>query len=169
MRPSYGSTDARSTQETFHEQSGHTTTECRELKKALHELVDKEQIDRFLKRGPRFLRQEQERAPLPPRDEECSAKVVATIAGGYVEDITRAAWKAQLRSTRQVLTVEQGSYIMASTMVFRGKDAPHFASPHKDSLVVEMKIVSEIVRRILVDTRNSVDIITWDCLKKLAH
>jgi len=25
----------------FHEQSGHTTTECQELKKALHELVDK--------------------------------------------------------------------------------------------------------------------------------
>ncbi|KAJ8453378.1 hypothetical protein Cgig2_008262 [Carnegiea gigantea] len=29
-----------------------TTTECRELKKALHELADKGQIDRFLKRGP---------------------------------------------------------------------------------------------------------------------
>jgi len=29
----------------FHEWSGHTTTECRELKKALHELVDKGQID----------------------------------------------------------------------------------------------------------------------------
>ncbi|KAJ8441769.1 hypothetical protein Cgig2_009015 [Carnegiea gigantea] len=37
----------------FHEQSGHTTTECRELKKALHELADKGQIDRFLKKGPR--------------------------------------------------------------------------------------------------------------------
>jgi len=29
----------------FHEQSGHTTTECRELKKALHELADKGQMD----------------------------------------------------------------------------------------------------------------------------
>ncbi|KAJ8443343.1 hypothetical protein Cgig2_015824 [Carnegiea gigantea] len=42
----------------FHEQSGHTTTECQELKKALYELADKGQIDRFLKRGPRFLRRE---------------------------------------------------------------------------------------------------------------
>ncbi|KAJ8437644.1 hypothetical protein Cgig2_018434 [Carnegiea gigantea] len=73
----------------FHEQSGHTTIECRELKKALHELADKGQIDRFLKRGPRFLRQEQEPAPPPPQDEECSTKVVATVAGGYAEGITR--------------------------------------------------------------------------------
>ncbi|KAJ8434115.1 hypothetical protein Cgig2_024233 [Carnegiea gigantea] len=34
---------------------GYITNECRELKKALHELPDKGQIDRFLKRGPRFL------------------------------------------------------------------------------------------------------------------
>ncbi|KAJ8430453.1 hypothetical protein Cgig2_030109 [Carnegiea gigantea] len=40
----------------FHEQSGHTTTKCRELKKSLHELASKGQIDRFLKRRPRFLR-----------------------------------------------------------------------------------------------------------------
>ncbi|KAJ8424904.1 hypothetical protein Cgig2_007629 [Carnegiea gigantea] len=39
----------------FHEQSGHTTTECRELKKALYELANKGQIYRFLKRGPRLL------------------------------------------------------------------------------------------------------------------
>jgi len=39
----------------FHEQSGHTTTECRELKKVLHELADKGQINRFLKKGPQVL------------------------------------------------------------------------------------------------------------------
>ncbi|KAJ8436122.1 hypothetical protein Cgig2_001149 [Carnegiea gigantea] len=67
----------------FYEQSGHTTTECRELKNALHELADKGQIDWFLKRWPRFLQQEQTPASPPPRDEECSTDVVATIAGGY--------------------------------------------------------------------------------------
>ncbi|KAJ8422884.1 hypothetical protein Cgig2_027367 [Carnegiea gigantea] len=39
--------------------------------------------------GPRFLRQEQTPAPPSPRDEECSTEVVATIAGVYVEEITR--------------------------------------------------------------------------------
>ncbi|KAJ8420466.1 hypothetical protein Cgig2_010852 [Carnegiea gigantea] len=96
-------------------------------------------------------------------------KVVATIAGGYATDITWAAWKAQLRSTRQVLTVEQGSCITAPTMMFGGKDAPRFASPYNGPLVVEMKIGSAIVRQILIFTGSSVDIITWDYLKKLAH
>ncbi|KAJ8428104.1 hypothetical protein Cgig2_025446 [Carnegiea gigantea] len=46
----------------FHEQCRHTTTECQELKKALHKLVAKGQIDRFLKRGSQFLRREQKPA-----------------------------------------------------------------------------------------------------------
>ncbi|KAJ8420014.1 hypothetical protein Cgig2_016914 [Carnegiea gigantea] len=130
----------------FYEQRGHTTIECRELKKVLHELADKGQIDRFLKKGPRFLRQEQEPAPPPPWDKERSTEVVATITGGYVEEITRSAWKAQLRSVQQVLTVEQGSCLTAPAMVFGGKGAPPFASPHNDPVVVEMKIASASVR-----------------------
>ncbi|KAJ8420669.1 LOW QUALITY PROTEIN: hypothetical protein Cgig2_025353 [Carnegiea gigantea] len=98
-------------------------------------------------------------APPPPRDEECSTEVVATIA----------AWKAQLRSAQQVHIVEQGPCLTAPTMVFGGKDAPRFASPQNDPLVVEMKIASAIVRRIRVDTGSFVDIITWDCLKRVAH
>ncbi|KAJ8426852.1 LOW QUALITY PROTEIN: hypothetical protein Cgig2_006527 [Carnegiea gigantea] len=84
----------------FHEQNGHTTVECRELRKALHELADKGQIDRFLKRGLRFLRKECEPTQSEPRDEECSTKIVATIAGGYAEGITWSTWKARLRGTQ---------------------------------------------------------------------
>ncbi|KAJ8443570.1 hypothetical protein Cgig2_020657 [Carnegiea gigantea] len=40
----------------FHEQNGHTTTECRELRKGLHELANKGKTDRFLKGRPRTLR-----------------------------------------------------------------------------------------------------------------
>ncbi|KAJ8427200.1 hypothetical protein Cgig2_011776 [Carnegiea gigantea] len=50
----------------FHKQKGHTTAECRELRKALHELADEGKIDRFLKRGSRFLRKEREPAYLKP-------------------------------------------------------------------------------------------------------
>ncbi|KAJ8429240.1 hypothetical protein Cgig2_026276 [Carnegiea gigantea] len=129
----------------------------------------KGQIDRFLKRGPRSLWQERAPAPPPPRDKECSTEIVTAIVGGYTEEITLMAWKAQLGSVQQILAVDQGRCIAAPTMVFRGEDAPRFASPHNDPLVVEMKITSAIVRQILVDTGSFVDIITWDCLKRLSH
>ncbi|KAJ8431089.1 hypothetical protein Cgig2_016074 [Carnegiea gigantea] len=46
---------------------------------------------------------------------------------------------------------------------------PTLYLPHNGPLVVEMKVASAIIRRILIDTRRLVDIITWDCLKKLKH
>ncbi|KAJ8445652.1 hypothetical protein Cgig2_009053 [Carnegiea gigantea] len=55
-----------------------------------------------LRRGKLQSGQLQQTPALPlPRDEECSTEVVAIIAGGYVEKITRTAWKAQLRSAQQ--------------------------------------------------------------------
>ncbi|KAJ8446299.1 LOW QUALITY PROTEIN: hypothetical protein Cgig2_005830 [Carnegiea gigantea] len=54
----------------------------KELKKALYELKDQGQIDRFLKRGPRSLWKERDPAREEPREEECSTEIVATITGG---------------------------------------------------------------------------------------
>ena len=59
--------------------------------------------------------------------------------------------------------------MMVLTMVFGGKEALRFASLHNDPLVVEMKIASAIVWRILIDMGSSVSIITWDCLQKLMY
>ncbi|KAJ8436125.1 hypothetical protein Cgig2_001152 [Carnegiea gigantea] len=88
---------------TFHEQNGHKTAECRELRKALYELAKKGQIDRFLKRGPRFLQKDRELTQPEQRDKECSTEIVATIAGGYAEGITPSAWKAQLQGASKSL------------------------------------------------------------------
>ncbi|KAJ8433991.1 LOW QUALITY PROTEIN: hypothetical protein Cgig2_012684 [Carnegiea gigantea] len=123
-------------------QSGHATTECPELKKALYELPDKGQIDRFLKRGPRW--------------------------GPYGRDNL-----VSLESSAQKCTA--GAYhgartsVTVPTMVFGGKEAPRFASPLNNPLVIEMKIASTIMWRFLIDTGSSVDIITWDCVNKLTH
>ena len=59
--------------------------------------------------------------------------------------------------------------MIVPTMVFGGREAPHFASPYNDPLVVEMKVASAIVWSILIDIRSTVDDITWDCLKKLTY
>ena len=73
----------------FHKQNGHITVEYCELKKVLHELADKGQIDCFLKRGPHFLHGEWEPAQPQPWDEECSIEVVATITRGCTEGMSR--------------------------------------------------------------------------------
>ncbi|KAJ8425251.1 LOW QUALITY PROTEIN: hypothetical protein Cgig2_015858 [Carnegiea gigantea] len=54
-------------------------------------------------------------------------------------------------------------------MVFGGEQGPRVASPHNGPLVAQMKVANAIVQRILINTRSSVDIITWDCLKKLTY
>ena len=58
-----------------------------------------------------------------------------------------------------MLTTDQGPRVTVPTMVFSRKEASRCASSRDDPLVVEMKIASVIVRRILIDTGSSVDII----------
>jgi len=52
-------------------------------------------------------------------------------------------------------------------MTFRPKDMLPLQTPHKDPLVVQLKIATTMVRRVLVDTGSSVDIIMLECFKKL--
>ncbi|KAJ8437091.1 LOW QUALITY PROTEIN: hypothetical protein Cgig2_016445 [Carnegiea gigantea] len=78
----------------------------------------------------------QEPAPPPPRDEEYSTEVVATIVGGYVKEITRSAWKAQLRSAQQVLTKVNSTRMIRLPMRFGDKSK--FKSLDVDFLVVDI-------------------------------
>jgi len=59
--------------------------------------------------------------------------------------------------------------VTVPTIVFGRREALRFASPHNDPLVVEIKIASAIVQRILIDAGSSMDIISWDFLKKLTY
>ncbi|KAJ8426833.1 LOW QUALITY PROTEIN: hypothetical protein Cgig2_025771 [Carnegiea gigantea] len=69
----------------------------------------------------------------PPRDEECSTEVVATIAGAYVEEITRSVWKAQLRSAQQEVNP-----IGMIRLPVRFDDKTKFKSLKADFLVVDI-------------------------------
>ncbi|KAL2902413.1 Nuclear receptor-interacting protein 3 [Bienertia sinuspersici] len=47
------------------------------------------------------------------------------------------------------------------------KDRGKIRTPHDDPLVVELKVANKKVRRILVDTGISIDIISLECLRRL--
>ncbi|XP_048493461.1 uncharacterized protein LOC125494009 [Beta vulgaris subsp. vulgaris] len=53
-------------------------------------------------------------------------------------------------------------------MTFREPDR-HLHIPHDDPLVIEMKIANSRVKRILVDSGSSTDIVILDCLLKLKY
>ena len=49
------------------------------------------------------------------------------------------------------------------------KDRGNVRTPHDDPLVVEMKVANMKVKRILIDTGSSSDIISYGCLRKLKY
>ena len=55
------------------------------------------------------------------------------------------------------------------TMTFGPKDMCPLQASHNDPLVVQLKIATTMVQRVLVDTGSSVDIITLECFKKLQY
>ena len=54
-------------------------------------------------------------------------------------------------------------------MTFSLEDMRPFQIPDNDALVIQPKNVTAMVRRTLVDTGSSVNIITLECLKKLQN
>ncbi|KAJ8444776.1 hypothetical protein Cgig2_011738 [Carnegiea gigantea] len=118
-------------------------------------MADKGQIDRFLKRGPCFLRKERELAGARAPRRRTLHGYNDHYRQWILEGITCFAWKAQLRGAQQVLTAEQGSRVIVPTMVFGGGEGPRFTSPHNDPLVVELKVDSALIRRIPIDMGSS--------------
>ncbi|KAJ8422041.1 hypothetical protein Cgig2_026429 [Carnegiea gigantea] len=58
---------------------------------------------------------------------------------------------------------------LGPTMIFGLEDMHPLQTPHNDALVIQLKIATAIVRRILMNTGSFVDVITLECLKKLQH
>ncbi|KAJ8432616.1 hypothetical protein Cgig2_032897 [Carnegiea gigantea] len=100
---------------------------------------------------------------------ECPPKTVATIARGYAEGISYAMWKERMRGTQQVINIKQGALVTTPIITFSESKGHPVMAPFDDPVVIELKVASALVCRILIDTKNSVDIISWECLQKLKY
>jgi len=68
---------------------------------------------------------------------------------------------------QQVVSAENGGTVSMPTMTFSRTEGSPITTPHDDPLVVELKVATTLVHRILHDIGNSADIITRKCLQKL--
>ncbi|XP_056688301.1 uncharacterized protein [Spinacia oleracea] len=94
---------------------------------------------------------------------------IGVIAGGLATGGSVSKEKDSLWALEhQVLKVVSASQT-APVMTFGGNTSHPIQESHDDPLVIEMKVANSTVRRVLVDSGSSADIITLKCLEGLKY
>uniref|UniRef100_A0A803NB56 RNase H type-1 domain-containing protein n=1 Tax=Chenopodium quinoa TaxID=63459 RepID=A0A803NB56_CHEQI len=118
----------------YHKECGHTTWNCRELKRALDKLAEDGKLNIYLKS--------------PPKDKARKIHLWSLEEPIYDIGTPSSALKDPL-------------------MVFGDDKGKKIQRPHDDPLVIHMKVVNAMVKKILVDSGSSADIITWKCIEQM--
>lgn len=57
--------------------------------------------------------------------------------------------------------------VIVPVMIFDGREGCSCSFPHNNLMVIELKVASTLVHKILTNARSSADIMTWNYLKRL--
>jgi len=81
----------------YHEDYGHTTSKCHQLKKSIHELVDHGQLNHFLRRGGGRGHNLRDPEGKKDNDADYNTKITATIIRGIDDkELNTGYQKAQI-------------------------------------------------------------------------
>ncbi|EXB95576.1 hypothetical protein L484_016880 [Morus notabilis] len=163
----------------FHDESGHTTTECFYLKDEVERLIREGRLSEYQadRRGNNNRRnnnrREDQRQDHPPEP----VGVIRMIFGGrYLGGTSHRAQKkytgeAKDKFNQRIVSVSgkeaKASRYEETKITFSEADTNGVHFPKSDALVVEAMIGNHTVCRILVDSGSSVDILYTDCLDKI--
>ncbi|XP_021866425.2 uncharacterized protein [Spinacia oleracea] len=158
----------------FHEDIGHDTKDCRSLKKALDGLASKGHLKNYLQRSTHSTGKNQYKKNKSPvsatEGNHSEGGFVAVISGGPAAGgPTMRGHKDYAHRLGQVMLSGKSPVDPFPRIEICESDGGRVATPHDDPLVVEIKISNMRVKRILIDTGSSSDIMSMKCLSRLAH
>ncbi|KAL5550470.1 hypothetical protein UlMin_000646 [Ulmus minor] len=146
----------------YHRDIGHITEECRVLKDEIERLIQRGQLRNYVRgddQQPRQPAQENQQ----PRQEGEDIEVRVIISGPATGDTNRARknYARQARSEpfpHQINLAEhknKAPRLSNKPIIFTEEEASGLWHPHKDAIVVALRIASQKVYKILIDNGSS--------------
>ncbi|PNX91900.1 gag-pol polyprotein [Trifolium pratense] len=160
----------------YHRCKGHATEKCFRLRDLIEELIKSGHLRKFIEDAaegrvvvPKKPRQQvqdsSERREEPPKERVS----VNTIAGGFAGGGESSS--ARKRYVRQALSetffVGKSSSNPLPDLAFTAKDGLEVAPHDDDPLVIQVQILNCDVKRVLIDSGSSADILYWEAFKAM--
>ncbi|CAA0809108.1 Unknown protein, partial [Striga hermonthica] len=158
----------------FHKDYGHNTDDCRHLTDEIERLIRAGHLKEFIykDREKSSRRRERSRSPRKrartPDKEDLPQKrgTIHMIFGGSTDGDSNRARKAYARGRHGKVEVQQVDE-NGPVINFGPADVGEVERPHNDALMITSQISGCEVQRVFVDTGSSVNVIFYDCLKRM--
>ncbi|CAJ2666975.1 uncharacterized protein LOC123904879 [Trifolium pratense] len=160
----------------YHRCRGHSTEKCFRLRDLIEELIKSGHLRKFIDDAaqgrvvvPKAPRQEPRDPPGPNREPPKGRISVNTIAGGFSGggESSSARKRYVRRAISEIYLVSQPQPLDVPDLAFTAKDGLEVAPHDDDPLVIQVQILNCDVKRVLIDSGSSADIMYWEAFKAM--
>ena len=148
----------------FHQDHGHDTANCYDLKQQIEALIRQGKLQRFVSRERTDTPEEQAPRRENDRPRPPIGDIRMIVGGTAAAGSTKKARKTYLRMVHSVQltgSVPKMPRIDNPVINFSEDDARRLHYPHDDALVVSLQIGDYNMHRVLVDNGSSADILYY--------